>query len=198
MSDDFARAALGLFAAVAPLGGVSAFAALTAAMTARRGIAVAVASGLAALALLTATIAGGDAFLDWLDVSPESFQLAAGLAMLPLAFRLLWRGDTFAIAPDGPLPDVAAWRAALVPLTTPLVAGPASLVAALSYGTREGEGTALGAAAAVVAITAAIFAAGPWLTAHLRERELRTLGRLSGALLVVVAVELMIDGVRSV
>ncbi len=193
---DLLRAAVGLFAAVAPAGGLSAFAVVTAGLDARTRARTAAAVTVLTFALMAAAVVSGDAILGWIDVSPESFQLAAGLAMLPLALRLIWRGEALAAAP-GP-PGSAGWRVTLSPLTAPLVAGPASLVAALSYGARYGEATALGSAAIVLALTAVTFACGAWLTARLRPIEMQTLGRLSGALLVVVAVELMVDGVQSV
>lgn len=194
--NEFSLAALGLFAAVAPAGALPAFAlrARNADAVQRTGLAALI--GLIAFALLAGTAALGDPFLDWLDISPENFQLAAAIVMLPLALRLLWSGESMTL----PREEVGdpPWRVWLTPLTVPLVAGPASLVAALSYGTRFGIEPTLGAAAFVLALTALAFAAAPQLRRSLGALGISALGRLSGVLLVVVAIELLVDGVQSV
>jgi multiple antibiotic resistance protein len=124
----------------------------------------------------------------WLDVSPENFQLAAGLIMLPQALQLLVRGRT--LADEG--------SAGLLPLAVSLLAGPASVVAAMSYGARFGEGTAAGASALVLFATAGLLMAGERFQRWVGRAGMGAFGRFNGALLVVVAVELIVDGVRSV
>ncbi len=192
---DFWRAALGLFAAVSPLGAVPVFLAATASAAPRQRIALAAAGCAAGFALLAGAIAAAGTFLGWIDVSPESFQLAAGSVMLPVAVHLIWSGQPMSLPEEEGNPRWWVW---LMPLTFPLVAGPAAVAAALSYGTRFGEGTALAAAAAVAALTAAVFALAPVLQRSPGPTVIGALGRMSGALLAILAVELMLDGVQSV
>jgi small neutral amino acid transporter SnatA (MarC family) len=116
--------------------------------------------------------------------------------MAPLALRLLWTGESMSLPTDeAGAHDRWVW---LAPLTVPLVAGPAALVGALSYGTRFGEGTTIGAAALVAVTTAAVLATGPPIVRALGPWGVSALGRLSGALLAVILVELMLDGIQSV
>ena len=192
---EFWQAALGLFAAVAPAGALPAFALLTRSADAVQRTRLASLIGLVAFALIAGTAALGDPFLDWLDISPENFQLASALVMAPLAVRLLWSGESMSLPRDGDRPLRRVW---LTPLTVPLVAGPASLVAALSYGTRFGLEPTIGAAAFVLVLTALAFAAAPQLQRTLGTSGISALGRLTGALLVVVAIELLVDGLQSV
>jgi small neutral amino acid transporter SnatA (MarC family) len=148
-------------------------------------------SSTAALAALSFAAALNDPLLDWLEVSPESFQLAAAAAMFPLAIRLLVAGDSMAMPAQ--LPGYA-W---LVPLGVPMLASPTSIIAAISYAARFGEMRAILASAVVLAATGALFT---WLDRPERARTvlLQTLARLSGGLLILVAFELAIDGVHSV
>ncbi len=192
---EFSRAALGLFAAVAPAGALPAFALLARNADAVQRTRLASLVGLIAFALLAGTAALGAPFLDWLNISPENFQLAAALVMLPLALRLLWSGESMTLPREVDRPLRRVWP---TPLTVPLVAGPASLVAALSYGTRFGLEPTLGAAAFVLTLTALAFAAAPQLRRSLGTPGISALGRLTGVLLVVVAIELLVDGVQSV
>ena len=193
--DDFLRALLGVFAAVAPFGALPVYAALAQESdTARRPQTVLLAC-LAAFALLAGAALVADPLLDWLDVSPENFQFAAGLIMSPLAARLLLTGRSMP-TPRGDLDATSVpW---LAPLALPLVAGPAALAAAMTYAARYGVAEALIASAAVLALTAVLLLASRRLAGVLGTAGTDAAARLSGALLIVIAVELAVDGVRSV
>lgn len=189
----FGLAALGLFAAAAPFGAIPAFAALTAEAAPRRRATLLLAAGVAAFALLAASALLSGPFLDWISVSPENFQPAAGLVMLPPAFRLVVWGRSLTPPKNGA--SRLAWR---LPMAAPLIAGPASLAGAMSYGARFGEGTAIAAAALAVVASSALLAAGPRLSRALHPAGVSALARLSGALLATLAVELILDSVHSV
>ncbi len=183
---EFARAFLGMFAAAAPFGALPVF--LNAHVGAEQRRRVVALMYVAALLLLGAAVLGAEPFLDWLDISPESFQLAAGLIMLPQALQLVWRGRTLSGAEAG----------TIVPLAAPLLAGPASVAAAMSYGTRFGEVEAVRASALVLFGTGGLLLAGEWVERRLGSATIGLLGRLNGALLVIIAIEMAVDGVRSV
>jgi small neutral amino acid transporter SnatA (MarC family) len=108
--------------------------------------------------------------------------------MLPQALQLVWRGRTLSGAEAG----------TIVPLAAPLLAGPASLAAAMSYGTRFGEMEAAGASALVLFGAGGLLLAGEWAERKLGRATIGLLGRLNGALLVIIAIEMAVDGVRSV
>jgi small neutral amino acid transporter SnatA (MarC family) len=181
---DLTRAAAGLFAVMAAPGALAAFASLAALSERDRLRAIAIASLLAlgALALIAAL---AEPALDWLSVTAENFQVAAGIVMLPLAFRLLWTGETW--APQSSSLILRGWS---------LLASPVPVVAILGYSARFGFGTALGAAVIALAASAAILLASGWLAARLGAGR-GVLGRFNGALIIVLAVELMLDGVQS-
>ncbi len=86
-----------------------------------------------------------------------------------------------------------AW---LVPVAFPLLASPASLAAAVACSSRFGLGVSLGAIALVAAAAIAALAAGERLARP--AAALAIANRFLGALLVTVAVEMLVDGVRSV
>jgi len=146
----------------------------------------------AALAVLALGALISTSLLDALEISGASFEFAAAATMVPLAIRLLVAGDSMA-APRWRLPDWA-W---LVPFSVPLLAGPISIVAAISYADRTGVIETVVASALALAVTAGLFATLPWWE---RQRLLvvRMLGRLNGALLVGMAVEMALDGLRRI
>jgi small neutral amino acid transporter SnatA (MarC family) len=181
---DLTRAAIGLFAVMAAPGALAAFSALAAMLLADRMRAVG-SAGLLAFATLAFIAAVNDPILDWLSVSGENFQTAAGIVMGPLAFRLLWTGETW--APQSSSIILRAWS---------LLSGPVPAVLMLSYAARFGFGTATGAAIIALAASAVILLASGWLSTRLGPLQ-GVLGRFNGALIVVLAVELILDGVQS-
>ena len=183
---EFAKAALGLFAVVAPFGALPVFIDARAVGADQRRIILGMC--VAAFLLMGVAVLAAGPFLEWLDVSPENFQLAAGLIMLPQSLQLLVRGRTLADEGSG----------GLLPLAVPLLAGPASVAAAMSYGARFGEGTAAGASGLVLLATAGLLMTGERVERWVGRAGVGVLGRFNGALLVVVAVEMIVDGVRSV
>jgi multiple antibiotic resistance protein len=185
---DFLRCLVGMFAAVAPFGALATLNVGKGPSPDRRW---AVLSPLAAFVALAGAALVNDPLLDWLSISPESFQLAAGAAMAPLAARLMLAGDSM------PAPRSLPSYAWLAPLAVPLLAGPSSVIAAISYAARFNTGEAVLASAIVCALTAALFAAAPRLE-RVPQVLVQTLARLSGGLLVLIAVEMVLDGVHSV
>jgi multiple antibiotic resistance protein len=190
------RAALGLTAAVAPFGALPVFLALAEAERVSPKVAGAAAAGAAvAFVVLVAAALVADPFLDLLDVSPEPFRFAAGAVMAPLGVRLLLTGDSMPV----PRPDDHVRRLWwLLPVGFPLLANPGAIIGTMSYSSRFGEGDTIAGAGIALAISAAVLAAGPWIQSAIRPIGVNALGRLSGAFLIVIAVELAIDGVRSV
>jgi small neutral amino acid transporter SnatA (MarC family) len=195
---DFVICLAGLFATVAPLG------ALNVLLRYQRDIArqqspdalqparLTLYSPVAAFALLAVAALVSDPVLDALHISGPSFEFAAAAAMVPLAIRLLVFGDSMA-APAWKLPDYA-W---LVPFALPLLAGPVSLIAAISYANRFGVAEAIAAAAIALSLTGTLFATLPrWQ--RVRPLAVQMLGRLSGVLLVAMAAEMALDGLYSV
>ncbi len=144
----------------------------------------------AAGALLAVAALASDGLLDLLDVAPETFRIAAGIVMVTAAVRALW-------SPGEGARDVApGWRGGLFPLGIPLLAGPATVVAVMSYGVDEGTGLALGALAPAVFIATAMFLAGGGRRAP--QDALRAMAVLTGALLVVAGAGLIVEGVRAI
>jgi multiple antibiotic resistance protein len=192
---DLLRAAIGLFAAIAPFGALPVFLACSRRPDAIAHARLAVFASTFAAAALIASAALADPVLDWLDISPESFQFAAGAIMAPFAARLLLTGTSMPIPTAGEPSHRLDW---LTPLGVPLLAGPAAIAAAMSFSARFGFPTAAASSLAVLAVTLLTLLTGAALERQLRPAGVNALGRLSGGLLAVIAVELAVNGVKSV
>jgi len=154
---------------------------------ARRAVAAGIGVAVAGALFVGATLGAGRV-LDALDIAPETFRIAAGIVMLIVGANAIWGGTVASEpAPDG-------WQAGVFPIGLPLLAGPASLIAAVSYAVDEGEAKTLGAAVIPLALAALLIVAG---VARWRPAP-DAIARLSGALLIALACGLMVAGVRDI
>jgi small neutral amino acid transporter SnatA (MarC family) len=185
---DFWRLALTMTAVVNPAAAALAAWPLLGAMPARdRPIAIALAGALAfGLAVICAGLA--DDILDWLEVAPETFRIAAGVVMAASGTYAVWRGRV-AAAPGDP-----NWRAGVAPLGIPTLASAALLMAAVSRGADDGAGQVAGATVIAVGVAIALF--------FYRKEGLAAVldgtARILGAVLVVFAIGLVVEGVRDI
>ena len=164
----------------------------TAGALAKRARRLAAAAWLAvAVGIITAAILVASALLDWLAVAPETFRIAAAIVMVTAGVLALWRARAGVSDRHDEDPD---WQAGIAPLGLPILAGPAALVAAMSYGLDAGQGKAWAALVPWVALAAALSLAPPGRWSALADG----LARLCGALLVVVSAGLFVEGVRDI
>lgn len=180
---DFLRLLVVFLAAVNPAG----FALVAGGLTPERGRWLALAAGGVLTGMLVlAAVFGAERLLDFLEVAPESFRLAAGVVLMVVGVQVLW-----GLAPR---PVAGAGLAAgLFPVAIPLLASPATLAAAVSHSVDDGEAVTLAASLLALAV-ALLLAVRPPPAA----RALDGLSRLTGALLVVIAAGLMVSGVRAI
>jgi multiple antibiotic resistance protein len=136
----------------------------------------------------------GRQILDYLGITLSSMQIAGGLLLLLVALELL-TGKA-----DEPV-ETKNVNVALVPLGTPLLAGPGAIVATmvLSRGVHhvaEFVAVALGVVLVHVSIWLAMRFSLPILRL-LREGGVVLVSRISGLLLSAIAVQLVADAIRA-
>ena len=185
-------AAVLLFLVMDPLGNVPPFVAALARVTPERRSKVVVRELLIALAALVAFLFGGRGALDLLGIREESIAIAGGIVLFLISLRML-----FPIA--GASDDEIEGEPFVVPLAIPFVAGPSALATLLLLAGRDGAQplVLLGALLAAWAATAAILLAAPLLYRALGARGLVALERLMGLVLVALAVQLFLDGLKA-
>jgi len=187
-----ASAALLLFLVMDPLGNVAPFVATLSRVAPERRTRVLVRELLIALAALVAFLFGGRGALDLLGIREESIAVAGGIVLFLISLRMLFPG---AVGGDEELEG----EPFVVPLAIPFVAGPSALASLLLLAGREGAQPEILLAALLLAwgATAAILLAAPIVQRALGERGLVALERLMGLLLVALAVQLFLDGLRA-
>ena len=144
---------------------------------------------LLALAAGAALALAGSVLLDALEVSPESFRLAAGLVLTLEGLR------TLVLPRPVDEPELGGLGAALVPVAFPLLLQPGVVVLALTAGGDEVAGEAIGALAVALLLVALAGA----LAIGARGEPLLVAGsRLLGALEIAAGAALAVDAIRDV
>jgi multiple antibiotic resistance protein len=190
----FASAFVTLFVIMDPIGTVPLFLSLTGGFTPDRIRRAARQAVLVSFLVISVFAFFGQRILAYLHVSLPALQCAGGLLLLLVALELLTgRGDEPMRAGDA--------NVALVPLGTPLLAGPGAIVATMVFSKRvhdAGDFTAVAVAVIVVhlCIWVALTFSVPILRL-LRESGIVLVTRIAGLLLSAIAVQLVADAVHA-
>jgi len=194
MNADLARAFIAFLAIVDPVGNVLVFYLITRSLSRAYQLRVAALAVASAGAMLVLFSLAGREVLGLLGISGESFRVAAGGLLLLPAYRLVASGQPMEVD-ESEVKDPE--QLALVPLATPLMAGPGALATAISFGETLGRATTILALGGVLALSFASFVAAGWLFTWLRPALLQLLSRLVGIVLFAIAVEFILDGLRA-
>ena len=189
-----AQAIVSFFAIVDPIGNILVFHLFTRGLAYRQKLIAALVAVIASFVMLLGFSLGGQCVLDFLGISAESFQVAAGLLLLPPAYRLVMEGQP---APEQSETSNDPIDFALVPLATPLIAGPGALAATTSFAQDAGEATTIAAFSIVLLITFACFAAADLLFRLAGAPLLRVMARIVGIVLFAIAVDFVLDGAKA-
>ena len=190
----FLSAFVTLFVIMDPPGAIPIFLALTRRLPPRAQRAAARRASLVALVVIASFAVFGQRILDYLHISVAALQGAGGLLLLIVALQLLTGEESGQHADAGV-------NVALVPLGTPLLAGPGAIVATMLAMQRAQGGAQVAsvflALAAVLLITWLTFRYAGALLRLLRESGIVLLSRIAGLLLSAIAVQMIADSVRA-
>lgn len=191
----FSTTFLTLFVIMDPPGTVPIFLALTSTMTAKQRKRAARQAVLVAGGVIASFIFFGQAILDFLGISVPALQASGGLLLLLVAMDLL-TGKAEEPEPSGKV------NVALVPLGTPLLAGPGAIVAAMLaiQGSDGSKADWIAILGAIVAVHVSLFLAMRF--AGVIHRVLRDGGtilvtRIAGLLLAAIATQLIADAIKA-
>jgi len=202
--DTLISALVTLFLVVDPLGLAPTFLAVTEGLPAAARRQVAVRACLIAAVTLTGAAIGGDWLFKTLGISLPAFRIAGGLLLFSIASEMVFgvrierQSKTAEQAVEEHVRHIAAF-----PLAVPLMAGPGAITATvLLAGRATGDLVALavliGVIAAVVASCLAAFLAAGAIGKLLGVTGNVVLSRLLGVLLAALAVQYVIDGIRTI
>ncbi len=185
-----------LFVIMDPPGTVPVFLALTGTMTGRQRRRAARQAILVAFGVIVVFALFGQQVLDYMNISLPALQASGGLLLLLVAMELL-TGKMENPAPS----ENGNVNVALVPLGTPLLAGPGAIVATMVFVQHAQDradwvAIALGVLAVHVTLWLSMRFAGA-INRVLKESGTTLVTRIAGLLLAAIAVQLMADAIRA-
>ncbi len=183
-----------LFVIMDPVGTVPIFLSLTSGRSAATARKAAWQAVTVSFVVITAFAFFGQQILSYLHISLPALQCAGGLLLLLVALELLTGNEKEPTA-------AAGTNVALVPLGTPLLAGPGAIVATMLFSQQvDGLATFTAVAAGVVLTHISLWLAMRFslpILRVIRESGVLLVTRIAGLLLSAIAVQLVADAVRA-
>ncbi len=191
MEHSFASATILLLLITDPLGNIPIFVNSLKAVPAERRSRVIVREVLIAFAVLLAFMFAGQAFLRAMSLSGVSLQIGGALVLFLIALRMIFAPPT----PDSPVPSQ---EPLIVPLAIPALAGPSALATVLLLVSQAPERRLEWVAALTVTmlVCAVVLLLAERLQQLVGERVISAFERLMGLILVSIAVEMMLRGIK--
>ncbi len=145
-----------------------------------------------AYVLLLGFMFGGQPLLAVMHLSQTSLSIAGGVILFLIALRMVFAKL------EGTFGEGVAGEPLIVPLATPLIAGPSALATVMLMASRDPDRIGMWAAAISVTmlITTVVLLAGVKLHRWLGEHAMHAIERLMGLILTAIAVEMLLDGIR--
>ena len=145
-----------------------------------------------ALVLMLGFLFAGPRLMTLLGIQQQAVTIAGGILLFLIAIEMIFPSAHRRAS------DPASSDPFIVPLATPLVAGPSTLATLILLATKPGG--PLRILPALLLAWAATFVClyfAPALARALRERGARAVERLMGMLLVMLAVQMFLNGLRN-
>lgn len=186
--------ALLLFFILDPLGNIPLVLSILKNMDKARRQRIVIRECLIGLVILVLFLFGGETFLNVFHLETEAVRIAGGLIFLLIGLKMVFPPT------DGTALFPADQEPLIVPIALPMIAGPSALATLLVL-SHNHPNEQLGLLYALLLAWAASFLilfTAPLLYRILRKRGLIALERLMGMLLLILSVQMFIDGIRGV
>jgi multiple antibiotic resistance protein len=195
---EYTKIFISLFAIIDPVGIIPIIIAFTGSMTALKRERVGRLASLSVLVILLAALLLGETILSFFGISIHSFRTAGGILLLLMSLTMLI-GNKPTVTPDD-IDGDATSSVAIVPLSTPLLAGPGAISTVILDAHKGNNAGHYGVMALVlVALSFSVwltFLIAPWVSRRLGKIGSNIVTRMMGLLLAAIAVEFIAGGLR--
>lgn len=180
-----------------PPGNVPIFLAVTARLTEKERHRAAYLAIATAFLVISMFAIGGQTILDYLGVSVPALQGAGGMLLLLVALQLLYgkgHENSYEVAAPEQRTSIA-----MVPLGTPLLAGPGTIVATIVFFQRADNAaqwfSVIAGIAVALSVSLVALRYSGWVVKVVRPAGVILLARVAGMILAAVAVQMIADSV---
>ena len=202
MFDTFIESTILMFVAVDPISLVPIFAGLTSGLSQHQVKSIYIRASVVSLIVLSIFWLFGNAILDAMNISMDSFRIIGGLFLIVIAFQMVFdkRQTRRQSTADTAIDDETIKSIAIFPLSIPLIAGPGAMATSLLISKEIYTSVLDGFISYLPILIAVLFAAiAMWLSAKLSSKlgptVITVVQKIFGLLLGALAIEFVIDGV---
>ena len=204
MFDTLIESIVLMFIAVNPISLVPIFAGLTSGLTKQQVKTIYIRASIVSLIVLSIFWLFGNAILDTMNISMDSFRIIGGMFLVVIAFKMVFgqRQSERQNTADTAVDDETIKSIAIFPLSIPLIAGPGAMATSLLL-SKESYLSISDAVISYLPIFIVVLIAGlaMWLSAKLSYRlgptVVTVVEKIFGLLLGALAIEFVIEGIRN-
>ena len=193
---EYSKIFITLFAILDPIGMIPIIIAFTIDLNPQKRVRVGRMASLTVTAILFTALLIGEVVLEFFGISIHSFRVAGGILLLLMSIAMLFGNK------DTPSPDDLDGNSslAIVPLSTPLLAGPGAISTVIldaHKGSGIGHYAVLSFEIALLGfIVWLTFLIAPWISKRLGHIGSDVFSRLMGLIIASIAVEFIANGLR--
>jgi len=202
MFDTFIESTILMFVAIDPISLVPIFAGLTSGLSQHQIKSIYIRASIVSLIVLSIFWLFGNAILDAMNISMDSFKIIGGLFLIVIAFQMVFdqRQTRRQSTVDTAIDDETIQSIAIFPLSIPLIAGPGAMATSLLISKETYISVLDGFISYLPILIAILFATiAMWLSAKLSSKlgptVITVVQKIFGLLLGALAIEFVIDGV---
>jgi multiple antibiotic resistance protein len=183
-----------LFFVMDPLGNIPVFLSLLKDIEPKRRWKIISRELLIALIILLIFLFFGQQLLNLLQLESESVSIAGGIILFIIGIRMVFPSRR------GVMGDQLEGEPFIVPLAIPLIAGPSTLATLMLFVHSDPTNMLNWLSVLLIAwaITAVILLSAPIFFKILRKRGLAAIERLMGMILIMISVQMLVTGIKSV
>lgn len=199
--NEYLRMIAGLLALVGPFSSVPLFLNYTENIPSQRKR-IARITGIAVASILCLSALLGAYILALFRISINSFQVAGGLLLITIAFRMLEaRSSRLSHTPEEDQEAIDSDSIAVVPLALPLIAGPGSISTTILFSEQsESYLHKLAMVALCLFVSSLVWVSlhlAPQIAKRLSQTTMNVTSRVMGLILAAMAVEFIVSGLRN-
>jgi len=198
---EYTKIFISLFAILNPIGIIPVIILFTSGKTAPKRVQIGRIASLAVCAILLVALLIGQPLLAFFGISINSFRVAGGILLMLMAFKMLNGNLHTSVAADndGTEGETSSTEA-IVPLSTPLLAGPGSISAVILEAHKaHGIEHYLIMSIEIILLSVTVwltFLIAPWVAQRLGKIGIDVFTRLMGLILAAISVEFIAGGMR--
>ena len=204
MFDTFLESTILMFVAIDPISLVPIFAGLTTGLNKSQIRSIYLRATLVSLLVLSSFWLFGNAILDVMNISMDSFRIIGGLFLIIIAFQMVFeqRQSRRQNTADTAIDDETIKSIAIFPLSIPLIAGPGAMATSLLL-SKESYLSIADAMVSYLPILVVMLMAllAMWLSSQLASKLgptiITVVQKIFGLLLGALAIEFVIEGIRN-